>query len=97
MPKGYVLAEVDVTDPAVYATYREQVPTTIAAYGGRFLVRGGDPVRLEGDHPSKRFVVLEFDSPEQARKWYHSKEYSGPKELRFRAATAQVFLLTGAE
>jgi uncharacterized protein (DUF1330 family) len=87
MAKGYVLAEVQVTDPAAYDTYRAQVPATIAAYGGQYLVRGGETVRLEGDHPAKRFVIIEFDSPERAREWYHSEQY-GP---------VKAFLLTGVE
>jgi uncharacterized protein (DUF1330 family) len=97
MPKGYVLAEVEVTDPATFEAYRAQVPATIAAYGGRFLVRGGETVRLEGDHPAKRFVILEFDSPEQASAWYHSEQYGPAKALRLKSAITQAFLLTGAE
>jgi len=96
MPKGYILAEVEVTDPAAYEPYRNQVPATVAAYGGRYLVRGGEPLRLEGDHPSRRFVILEFDSPERAREWYESEHYNPVREIRFRSATSNLFLLTGA-
>jgi len=97
MPKGFVVAEVEITDPALYERYRAMVPATIEQYGGRFLVRGGDPVRLEGDRPLRRFVVLEFDSPQRASEWYHSEEYAAAKALRHRAATAHVFLLNGVE
>ena len=97
MPKGYVFAEVEVTDPVLYAEYRTKVPGTIAAYGGRFLVRGGDPVRLEGDRPMHRFVVLGFDSPERASDWYCSEEYGPVKALRLKSATTHAFLLNGAE
>jgi uncharacterized protein (DUF1330 family) len=97
MAKGYVLAEVEVTDPATYDAYRAQVPATIAAYGGRFLVRGGEAVRLEGEHPAKRLVILEFDSPKRAREWYHSEQYGPVKALRLKAATSRVLLLTGVE
>ncbi len=70
MPKGYVLAEVEITDPALFAEYGKQVLPTVQAYGGRYLVRGGDAQRMEGDHPDRRFVVLEFPNPEKARAWY---------------------------
>jgi len=38
---AYLFANVEVTDPAGYEQYRQQVAATIEAYGGRFLVRGG--------------------------------------------------------
>lgn len=97
MAKGYILAEVEVTDPATFERYRNQVPATIAAYDGRYLVRGGEAVRLEGDHPAKRFVIVEFENPERASAWYHSEQYGPVKALRLKSATAQAFLLTGVD
>ncbi len=97
MSKGYILAEVEVTDQAGYDEYRKGVGATIEAFGGRFLVRGGDPERLEGEGPSRRVVVLEFDSHARAKEWYHSKQYQEVLPLRLRAAQADVFLLKGAE
>ena len=96
MPKGYVIAEVEVTDPALYDEYRGKVQATVDAYGGRFLVRGGEAKRLEGNRPLRRLVVLEFPSVEQAQNWYDSKEYGPLKELRFRAANAHLTLVAGA-
>jgi uncharacterized protein (DUF1330 family) len=43
MPKGYLFGEIEILDPAEYEKYRVAVPATIAAYGGKYLVRGGDP------------------------------------------------------
>ena len=48
MPKGYMLVEVTVHDPAAYEVYRRQVMATVEAYGGRFLVRGGPAELVEG-------------------------------------------------
>ena len=45
---AYLIAEVEVTDPAVFEQYRAGVPATIAAYGGKYLVRGGALDVLEG-------------------------------------------------
>ena len=97
MSKGYIVAEVEVTDSATYDQYRQKVQATLAPYGGRFLVRGGDPERLEGDRPAHRVVVLEFASRERAEEWYHSKEYQEILPLRVRAATSRVLLVSGAE
>ena len=57
---AYVIAEVEVTDPALYERYRREVPGTLAPFGGRFVVRGGAVEPLEGDWAPKRLVVLEF-------------------------------------
>jgi len=93
---AYVVAEVEVTDPAVYEEYRKLVPATIAKYGGKFLVRGGAVEVKEGGWQPKRLVVLEFASMDQARKWYASPEYAPALALRARAARSKVLLVEGA-
>jgi uncharacterized protein (DUF1330 family) len=93
--KGYVIADVDVRDPETYQEYRAQVPATLEPYGGRFLVRGGANEVLEGEWRPHRLVVLEFDSPEQARAWYESEEYRAPKELRQRVSVGNLVLVEG--
>ena len=66
MPKGYILAEVQVTDPALFETYRPLAAASIAAFGGKYLVRGGATETLEGERKTARMVLLEFPSPERA-------------------------------
>lgn len=92
---GYVIAEVSVTDPAGFAEYQQQVPGTIAAYGGRYLVRGGTAETAEGDWIPDRLVIVEFASVAQAKAWYFSEEYAGPKALRQAAADTKVVFVEG--
>jgi uncharacterized protein (DUF1330 family) len=92
---AYVIAEVDITDPAGFEEYRKQVPATVAKYGGRFLVRGGALETVEGDWRPKRLVVAEFPSLEQARRWYDSPEYKDPKALRLRTSKSKILLVEG--
>ena len=92
---GYIMAEVQVTDPERYEEYRRQVEGTIAAYGGKYLVRGGQAEALEGNAPRGRLVVLEFASFERARAWYDSQEYAGPKALRQQTSTGRLILVDG--
>ena len=84
---AYLIANVDVKDAAAFEEYRKQVPATIAKHGGRYLVRGG---RVE------RLVVLEFPSIEQARRWYDSEEYRGPKALRMTCTVTDAVFVEGA-
>ena len=92
---AYVIVEVDVTDPAEYEDYKKMVPPTLAAYGGRFVVRGGACETLEGAWQPKRMVVLEFPSVARARQWWASDEYSAAKALRQRTAKTQMILVEG--
>ena len=93
---GYVIGEIEITDPAIYDDYRKQVLATIEKYGGRFLVRGGKTETLEGGWSPKRLVVLEFPSLEQALKWYRSPEYKPLIALRQRGARGKLVAVEGA-
>lgn len=93
---AYMIAEVDVTDQALYDEYRKLVPETIDKYGGRFLVRGGAIESKEGDWQPKRLVVIEFASMSQARSWYESPEYAPLMAVRHSAASTNLVLVEGA-
>ena len=92
---GYVIADVEVTDPAAFAEYQQLVGATIAAYGGRYLARGGATETVEGHWQPRRLVILEFDTLERAKEWYHSAEYADPKAMRHRAANTTVVFAAG--
>ena len=92
---AYVMVDVDVKDPARYAEYIKVAPASIAKYGGRYLVRGGQKQVLEGTWQPKRFVILEFESADRARAWWASPEYAGPKAMRQSASTANMVLVEG--
>jgi len=92
---AYVVVEVNVTDPQLFAEYAKGVPATIAAYGGKYLVRGGSVDPKEGGWTPKRVVVLEFPSIGQARKWYDSAEYAPLLAMRLKAADSKLILVEG--
>jgi uncharacterized protein (DUF1330 family) len=93
---GYMIADVNVTDPEGFEEYRKLVAATIEAYGGRYLVRGGATDTVEGDWNPSRLVVVEFDSVEQAKAWYYSEEYAGPKSMRHNSAATNAIFVEGA-
>jgi uncharacterized protein (DUF1330 family) len=49
---GYIVVDMEITDPEEYQQYAQQVGAIIRKYGGKFLVRGGQPETLEGDWSS---------------------------------------------
>ena len=93
---AYMIADIEVHDPAIYDEYRKQVKATIDQYGGRFLVRGGAHELLEGEADIHRTVVLEFPSMEALKRWYHSPEYAPLIALRKKAARGHLFAVEGA-
>jgi uncharacterized protein (DUF1330 family) len=92
---AYVIVEVDITDPEQYARYREAVPASLAAHGGRFLARGGQTATLEGEWHPRRIVVVEFDDLEAAERWYGSPQYLEAREIRAGAATVRMIAVAG--
>jgi uncharacterized protein (DUF1330 family) len=97
MPKGYFFVAVEITDPAAYEAYRTSVPDIISAHGGKILVRGEDAQPLDGVLPFRRRVIVEFDSPEAVKTFYHSDAYQAVKPIRLKASKGFVCLLTGTE
>ncbi|HEX7966763.1 MAG TPA: DUF1330 domain-containing protein [Stellaceae bacterium] len=93
---AYVIVDLDVKNPTAYESYRREVPATIAKYGGRFLVRGGNVEVLEGDWTPKRVVVLEFPNMDALRRWYRSDDYKPLIAQRQRAAAGNVIAVEGA-
>lgn len=92
---AYVIANVLVTDPSRYEEYKLQAQATIAAYGGRYLARGGAHKVLEGEWSPARLVILEFDSYDRAVEWYESQEYAAPKDLRQSISISSIVVVDG--
>ncbi|MDQ3919832.1 MAG: DUF1330 domain-containing protein [Acidobacteriota bacterium] len=92
---AYVVVEIEVLDAERYEDYKRMVPPSLAAYGGKFLVRGGAVETLEGDWSPKRFVIVEFPSVERAKEWWASAEYAEAKALRQATARTQMIVVGG--
>ena len=92
---AYVIVELEITDAAGYDDYRKLVPPTVAAYDGRFVVRGGACETLEGSWRPQRMVVLEFPSVARAKQWWASVEYAEAKAMRQRTARTRMIVVEG--
>ncbi len=94
---AYVIVEVEVTDQLQYDAYRRLSGPSVAAYGGRFVVRGGAIDSLEGDWRPERIVVIEFENVAAARRWYDSPEYRAARNVRAGAANFRMIVVAGVE
>ncbi len=92
---AYLIVDVHINDPETYKQYVQLTPASIAAYGGRFIVRGGDAQTLEGDWSPGRVVVLEFETAARAEEWWSSPEYAPAKALRQKSADTAMILVEG--
>jgi len=92
---AYVVVEVQVHNAQTYERYKLLGPPAIAAYGGRYLARGGATQVLEGTWNPPRLVILEFPTAERARAWWNSPEYAEAKALRQSCTTTKMVLVEG--
>lgn len=92
---AYIIVDVTIHNAENYEGYKKLTPASIAAYDGKFIVRGGTTETLEGDWQPGRIVVLEFPSVERARQWWSSQEYAPAKTIRQANADTKMILVDG--
>lgn len=94
-PRAYAIAylrEVDVGDAIV--EYIEKIDATLAPYGGRFLVHGGELTPAEGTWDGD-IVIIEFPDQAAARDWYLSADYQAILPLRTEHSQSIAALVEG--
>ena len=92
---AYMIARVSVTDWDKYKEYMKLSPGIIEKFGGKFIVRGGQTVTLEGPTEKWRIVVVEFPDLEKAKEFYYSQDYTAARKIREGAALAQFVAVEG--
>jgi uncharacterized protein (DUF1330 family) len=90
---AYLISDVTMQDAAAFEIYRARAASSIAAHGGRYLVRGGAIEKLEGSWSPRTIVIVEFPTVEQARAWYDSAEYAAALEVRDAALRRNLILV----
>jgi uncharacterized protein (DUF1330 family) len=93
--KAYVIVNVAIRDPERYKDYIRAATPTVAAHGGKYIVRGGRAELLEGSVAVNRIVVLEFPSYAQAKDWFDSPEYREAQKIRQSCSTGELILVEG--
>jgi uncharacterized protein (DUF1330 family) len=74
--------------------YFAKVPALIEQHGGRFVVRGGEPMTLEGAEPLPDAVfVLAFPDRDSARGFWQSAEFAPLIELRQSGSSLEAMLI----
>jgi uncharacterized protein (DUF1330 family) len=92
---AYLIVETEILDPVQYELYKAAAQVSVAAHGGRYVVRGGEVDVIEGDWKPERMVVLEFPDLAAIRKFYDSPDYAEAIALREGAARFRMVAAEG--
>jgi len=94
---AYIIVDVKIYNSTAYEEYKKLTPSSIAAYKGKFIARGGATETLEGDWDPGRVVILEFPDKEKAKQWWSSTEYVSARRVRQGASVTKMILVEGVE
>lgn len=94
---AYLIAKIEITNPAGFEAYRAAVPAVIAQYGGRYVVRGGTPEIAEGKLFFERLTIVEFPTMEALKRFHGSPEYTPLLAIRTACTRSDVVFMPGAE
>jgi uncharacterized protein (DUF1330 family) len=92
---AFVIVDVTIRDKKEYKEYKKLTLAAVAAYDGRFVVRGGETAIMEGSWDPERVVILEFPTVERAKEWWGSDIYSKAKVIRQRSADTNMIIVQG--
>lgn len=92
---AYLIANVEVKDSERIKKYLASSPEILRKFSGRFLVRGGNVFIGEGDWKPERLVIVEFDTFEDAKNFWNSKDYEPLKKLRQASAKTDIIIVDG--
>jgi uncharacterized protein (DUF1330 family) len=95
MPAYVIALQRELHEGPDMDAYRRVNSTVLERHGGRFVVRGGNPVQLEGDAPIERAVVMEFPDRAAAQAWYDDPDYREAIPLRLANSTTSLVIADG--
>ena len=94
MPAYAVAHMHQVTMGPAVVEYLQRIDATLAPFGGRFIVYGGEVEILEGSWPGF-LIVIEFPDRDRASAWYNSAAYQEIVTLRTDNSESDVVMVNG--
>ena len=93
---AYLVALVEIHDPAGFQSYHEQFEATLVPFGGRLVSFGATIVPLEGmDGSTAKAAIVLFPSLQMGLDWFESPAYQKIAPLRQRSARTRGFFVEG--
>jgi uncharacterized protein (DUF1330 family) len=94
MPKGYVIVTEDIKDPEGMKAYMAEAAKSFSPEI-KILAMDTNPEVVEGDGHGAHVVVMEFETVDAARAWYHSEAYQKAAVMRQAAADCRAVIVSG--
>jgi uncharacterized protein (DUF1330 family) len=94
VPAYAVIDIAEITDPDTFKTVVANAPAGLLPFGGRYIIRSEKVFPVQGPAPT-RFVVIAFDSLEQAQHWSTSAPSKELSAIRARTTRSRLFLVEG--
>lgn len=80
---AYLIGKLVVQNWDWYREYRSVTEPLVAEYGGRYLVKGGDAHKLEGEEVAgDASVMIAFPDRQAILDWYADPRYVRMQQLR---------------
>ncbi|SFP24876.1 Uncharacterized conserved protein, DUF1330 family [Mesorhizobium sp. NFR06] len=94
---AYAVAHMRQVTPGPWMIeYLGRIDATLAPFGGRFIVHGGDVEVIENGWP-EHLIVIEFPDRQHVRDWYRSPAYQQIVKLRTDNSESDVIFVDGVE
>jgi uncharacterized protein (DUF1330 family) len=94
--KAYLVLDFSVTNVRGFMPYIDAIPAFIDKHGGRYIVRGAEPMVMEGDWAPERMVILEFPSTENARAFLNDPDAQPLFRVRHTTTDSKLVLVEGS-
>lgn len=96
--KHYVVAALKIDDEAWVPEYVSNVAALVEKHGGRYLARGGNLEKLEGEGAAPHIAaIIEWPSKEAAEAFYSDPDYQPYLQSRLAGASGDLLLIEGDE
>ena len=82
---AYFVAQYVVNNPTLYAEYSAAAGPSLGAFGGKLVSFDVAAETVEGKPPGLQTVIIEFESTEKLKAWYHSPAYQAAVGKRLAA------------
>lgn len=89
----YFLANIRVTDEAIYQKYLDACDAVFAKYRGRYIAVDKAPRVLEGFWDYSRVVMIYFKTEADFNAWYASPDYQEIRRFRLDGADCDTILI----
>jgi len=94
-PGAYAIVDVsEVTNPELMKTIGPKAAPAVTAAGGQIIARTDKIAALDGE-PPKRFVIIAFDSMDQAKAWYSSPLQQEVNAIVKQSQKSRMFAVEG--